>query len=249
MNGILSRQLALDYCCTNSDVTDGCNHFNVFRPLEGRRRFDENECFLKIAAVNNKLLCTGREDIIAELEKRLHSLDGRWFMEAGPMLRLNEIIAGCGWRIRQVHLFYIAEHATVANIPDVETVWYDKDEILQFEDDDRFDEAFAFAADAPDVLGAAALKDGVIVGMAGASADSPFMWQIGINVMPGAEGQGIGAYLVSILKNEVLSRGVLPYYGTALSHTVSARVALRAGFLPAWAELITERIADTEEQS
>ena len=40
--------------------------------------------------------------------------------------------------------------------------------------------------------------------MAGASGDSPTMWQIGINVAPGEEGAGIGTMLVTLLKNEIL---------------------------------------------
>ena len=54
-------------------------------------------------------------------------------------------------------------------------------------------------------------------------------------------GSGVGSMLVTLLKNEVLEQGRLPYYGTALSHVLSQRVALRAGFLPAWAELTTRK--------
>lgn len=42
--------------------------------------------------------------------------------------------------------------------------------------------------------------------MAGATSDSDSMWQIGINVMPEAEGLGIGSMLVAVLKNEILKR-------------------------------------------
>ena len=89
----------------------------------------------------------------------------------------------------------------------------------------------------------AAVCGGEIISMVGASADSPFMWQIGINTMPEAEGMGIGTTLVAMLKNAVLDRGVLPFYGTSVSHIASQRVAVKAGFLPAWAELITEAIS------
>ena len=78
--------------------------------------------------------------------------------------------------------------------------------------------------------------------MAGASCDRPTMWQIGINVEPEARGTGVGTMLVALLKNEILSRGVLPFYGTSASHLASQRVALGAGFVPAWAELITSPI-------
>ena len=81
-----------------------------------------------------------------------------------------------------------------------------------------------------------------ILGMAGASCDSDTMWQIGINVEDIERGNGIGTMLVALLKNEVLKRGKLPYYGTAMSHVASQRVALSAGFVPAWVELCTSKL-------
>jgi hypothetical protein len=69
------------------------------------------------------------------------------------------------------------------------------------------------------------------------------MWQIGININPESRERGIGKMLVTLLKNEVLKRGILPYYGTSLSHIASQKVALGSGFLPAWAELVTCRIS------
>ena len=239
-HNLLVKQLAQDYCCNPDAVADGDNHFTVFHPLAGRRRFDEGDCFLKIVAVNGKLLCTGREDIIIELAGRLKDIDGRWFMESDSLMRLNGIIGSYGWRIGQMHPFYIAVDKTAVYMQAVEIKWYSHDEIRQFQGDARFDEAFAFCDAAPDVLAVAAIRNGEIIGMAGASADSPTMWQIGINVMPEAEGQGVGTGLVTLLKNAVLDKGVLPYYGTALSHIASQRVAIHSGFLPAWAELITK---------
>ena len=76
--------------------------------------------------------------------------------------------------------------------------------------------------------------------------DSPVMWQIGINVDPDAKAKGIGKMLVSLLKNEILEMNRLPYYGTSMSHIASQKVALGAGFTPAWAELVTDRIGYTE---
>ena len=46
--------------------------------------------------------------------------------------------------------------------------------------------------------------------------------------------------LVEIIKNEILNMGKLPFYGTAMSHIASQRVALNAGFYPAWTELYCE---------
>ena len=78
----LSRQLALDYCCSPADVADSKNHFTIYVPQEGRRRFQEQTvCRLKIAVVNGKLLVTGSEEIVAECRKRYADVTGEWFFD------------------------------------------------------------------------------------------------------------------------------------------------------------------------
>ena len=76
-----------------------------------------------------------------------------------------------------------------------------------------------------------------MAGMAGASEDGAYLWQIGINVVPECAGKGLAAELVRSLKNEIIRRGKVPFYGTSESHTISQTVALKAGFVPAWTEI------------
>ena len=240
MNEILCRQLALDYCCTPEEVLDGTHHFTEHRFLDGRRRFQEGKaCFLKIAVVNGKLLVSGACEIMDWCRENYGTACAPWFFEAKNLRGLNDRLRVSGWQIETVHPFFIAERPSETDSSGYELRWFRGEEIECFHGDARFDEAFVFCPDAPDLLGVAALRDGEILGMAGASGDSPTMWQIGINVMPGAEKAGIGTMLVTLLKNEILRGGILPYYGTSMSHLASQRLALAAGFVPAWAELIT----------
>ena len=256
MNPILARQLAADYCCTPEEVQDRENHFTLYRYLEGRRRFQENaECRLKIAVINGKLLFTGAQEMIDWCRNEYAKTGSEWFFEAKNLRRLNDRLHQDGYQIEMVHPFYIAEQKAgksaflgidpvlaSASAKNLEIRWYEKEEIGQFRGDARFDEAYAFDKDAPDVLGVSAIRDGQILGMAGASCDSPDLWQIGINVDPQCREAGIGTLLVTLLKEEVLRRGHLPYYGTSMSHIASQRVALGAGFRPAWAELVTSKL-------
>ena len=243
MNEILCRQLAADYCCAPEEVLSGRNCFARYRPLPGRRRFREREeCFLKIAAVNGKLLFAGREDIVAWCAGRYSDCGSEWFFEAETLYGLDERLRADGRQIDMVHPFFLAEKPTDCAPTNYSLRVYLGDEIELFRGDERYSEAFSFCPESPDMLGVAALKDGEIVGMAGASADSPTMWQIGINVEPAHRGEGVGTLLVTRLKNEILRRGILPFYGTAMSHIASQRVALASGFLPAWAELSTKAV-------
>lgn len=242
MNDILASQLAIDYCCTVPDVTDGENHFSVFVPKDGRRRFDyTDDCPLAVAVVNGKFLVTGQEQLVGCVKPILLGTDAAWGFDGATLSQLDHAIEPFGWRIHRVHPFFLPAKNVPARTDGWEIRRYEAKEIEVFRGDGRFPEAFSFRASAPDVLGFAALRDGQIAGMAGASADSPTMWQIGINVCPGFEGLGVGAMLVTLLKDEILSRGALPFYGTAMSHIASQRVALKAGFLPAWAELVVEK--------
>lgn len=189
---------------------------------------------------------------MAECRKRYADVTGEWFFDIKRLRELEELLAPFGARIAQVHPFFLPESGGISSsgLPssllsaarNFDLIRYDQDAILQFRGDGRFDEAFAFDPDAPDVLGIAAVRDGDLLGMAGASADSPLFWQIGINVAPHAREMHVGSTLVRLLAQDILAQGTIPYYGTSMSHIASQRVAHRAGFAVAWAELITEEV-------
>lgn len=48
--------------------------------------------------------------------------------------------------------------------------------------------------------------------------------------------------VAGIEDNEILNRGILPFYGTGEFHILSQRVAIQSGFIPTWAELYTSKI-------
>ena len=239
MHPLLLRQLAADFCCTQDDVLDDSHHFTVFTPLPDRRQYMEiTPCLLKIAVVGGKLLFTGREDIIARCRELYANANAPWFMEAPNLAALNQELHPFGARIRHARPFFICGEPSPVDTGRFGIRRYTPETIAPFQGDERFGDAYGFCPAAPDMLGVAAVQDGQIIGMAGASADSPCLWQIGVNVLPQARGQGVAAMLVSLLRNDVLSAGRLPYYGTSISHLESQRVALRSGFLPAWFELV-----------
>ena len=86
-----------------------------------------------------------------------------------------------------------------------------------------------------DRLAVAAVDNGTIVALAGASADCDTMWQIGIDVLPAYRRQGIAAALTAKLALEILARNRVPFYCAAWSNIPSVRNAVRSGFRPAWA--------------
>ncbi|SDF17832.1 hypothetical protein SPACI_038720 [Sporomusa acidovorans DSM 3132] len=119
--------------------------------------------------------------------------------------------------------------------------WFEQHEILPLYKAGQFPNALCarFIPERPDVLAVAAYDGSKIIGMAGASADTPIMWQIGIDVEKNYRGRGVGTYLVTLLKNEIINRGKLPFYGTSLSNLHSWNIAINSGFIPAWLEVET----------
>ena len=247
MNDILRKQLSLDYCCTEEDVESSSNVFTLYVPLEGRRRY-RNDLVrpLSICAVNGKLMFTGEEELIEWCREKYADTGSEWFFEFGNLKELETQLNEKGYKIKMAHPFFISDELSFLPDDGMQIMIFHQEEIERFRGDARWDEAYVFAEEAPDVIGAAAVVGGEIVGMAGASADSPTMRQIGINVLPEYRGRGIAERLVTVLKNLVLQDGYLPFYGTSFSHIASQRVALAAGFRCAWVELSSER--HTEEQ-
>ena len=239
MHPLLLRQLAADFCVTEAELLDDKHHFTVFAPHPDRRKYMEiRPCLLKIAVVNSKLLFTGREDIIARCRELYHDANAPWFMEAPNLLALNRELAAFGAQVRHARPFFTVDTPLDADAGPFAIRRYTREDIGQFRGDERFGDAYGFCDDAPDMLGIAALNGEDVIGMAGASADSPYLWQIGINVLPEHRGQGAASTLVRLLANDVLAAGRIPYYGTSISHLASQRVALTAGFRPAWFELV-----------
>lgn len=239
----LYQQLAIDYCCTVSDIKDNKNHFTEYKKWEGRRQFEESdECILKVMVVNGKLVFTGKKQVVDVCSQKFSNRSGSWFMDVSNFRELDEILAGEEYQIKTAHPFFIPKDNHVCEMNGIEVKKYNQEEVLQFQGDDRFDEAFCFDENSPDVLAVAAIIDHEIVGMAGASADSPYFWQIGINVNKEFEGRHIASGLVSILKRDIMEKDIVPYYGTSFSNLASQHVAAKAGFEVAWVELITEKI-------
>lgn len=87
MNDILTKQLAIDFCCSEEEVTSNENIFTEYMPQEGRRIFNEGECYLKVASVQGKILASGRYDIIAWAREHYKDGSGAWFISQRVALK------------------------------------------------------------------------------------------------------------------------------------------------------------------
>lgn len=234
----VKEQLAKDYNCKTEEFNNNKNIITEFKIMKGRRKYSNDKEILKILIINGKAVISADDCIKDWCVENLSKIPGEWMFLYSVLRRIDKKLNEFGYEIENTHHYYLPNNTNDIDVNDFKLKWYEKDDILQFKDDNRFDEAFAFNNNYPDILAVAAIDDnGNILGMAGASKDSDIMWQIGVNVLPEAKGKKIGSIIVRALKNEILRRGKIPFYGTIESHIISQKVALKAGFYPTFAEI------------
>lgn len=238
---IAKKQLALDYSCDVADFGIEKNIVVENKPFEGRRIYDNDGCFLKIISIGGRSIISASQELLPWCEEKLVKRSADWLFQYPNLRAIDNKLQELGHEIADIHHYYLPNGKVEEVQPITAIRWYEREEILQFEDYERFDEALVFDENNPDMLAVAALDGHKIIGMAGSSADSEIMWQIGVNVMSEYRGKGIAKNLIMLLKNEVLKRGKIPFYGTIESHLNSQNVAINSGFFPAWAELYSQK--------
>lgn len=240
---IMLEQLAVDYNTSVSDLTSDKNIFVEKKYDERKRAYMNGDAVLDVLCINNIAVFTSTDlNLLAKLKDVYEDYSAEWLFDIVSIHKLDSILKEFGHSIQDLHQYYIPTTEKCVNHFYDKNKWFDQNSLEQFKDDDRFDEALGFNSKYPDMIAVAAMDGEDIMGMAGASVDSSTMWQIGINVDKKYRGVGLGYKLTGMLKAEILKKGILPFYGTAASHIVSHKIAVKAGFEPAWASIYTSKI-------
>lgn len=242
---LAKKQFCLDSNCLEEKklVQPGKKeiHINRSKKLPGARIY-QNEFFFKAITCFGELFIMADDAIYPWAVDFFKEASPEWFCCYKNLREIDRKLNEYGREILDTHIYFLpdSDAGTVQPICDVK--WYEKDEILQLKENNLFGNALMFSEAQPDMLAVAALNKGKMIGMAGASADGEYMWQIGIDVLPEYRGHGLASNLTTLIKQEIERRGKVPFYGTSESHSVSQSVAIKAGFLPAWAEIYTHKI-------
>lgn len=239
---IAKEQLALDYNCKKEDFDKDENIIVLNDLVEGRRIKASEDSYFRAVCIGGKAIINVGEELLPWFKEKYRDFNCAWFFEYENLKRIESKLKEVGHEIEDIHHYYLP----LVDMDNVEPImkvkWYEKDGIFQFEDDVRFGEALMFDEENPDALAVAAFDGDEIVAMAGASEDCSTMWQIGVNVVPSYRGRGIASNLVTLLKQEVLKRGKIPFTGTVESHFNSQNVSLNSGFRPIWGEIHSNSI-------
>ena len=224
---IVQSQLATDLNCTSSDlnVEKDSVFFTEARDNPGRRPFPRYKQHFEMLSMGKTMVVSASPDILEIVEPLLNGKDRD---EAFSM----PFVYGQS-------LYYLPDLAQIKPLTSPDGFTYEmveQDDIPVLYQNEGFRNAVQYDVNhpRPDILVTLAEKDGIIVGMAGASNDCAMMWQVGMDVLPENRYFGLAAYLVNWLTLEILNRGYVPYYGTSSTNIAFQRVAHRAGYYPAW---------------
>lgn len=245
--GLLKKQLSIDLNCNESDFDKSENVIALSGLNEGRRMYGEEKAFFQMATFGGNAVISADEAIHPFLKEFTADKKGFWLFEHHNLIIIEKELNKHGYTLYHPHHMFL-HHRDVKPERDCAVKWfYGYDEIKGFYGDKRFPNAICerYEPHRPDRIAVCAYDEkGNIMGMAGCSEDAPHWQQIGIDVLEDYRSAGIGTYLVALIKNEILKRGDIPFYGTGLANYHSWNIAVNCGFKPAWVEIEAKKIGE-----
>jgi hypothetical protein len=231
-------QFALDYNVDGGEWITDKIHLSPVNVLEGARLHVKHDTFFKAAIIMGKAYVMADEVMHPWIKEILAKEPPEWWCDFKNLKKLESELNKYGREIFDTHIYFLPSEEPTMERPRFAIKWFEKEELEQFRNDKRFNTySLSFSPTQPDVLAVVAYDGKESMAMAGCSEDGKYLWQIGVDCVAGYEGRGLARNLVTLLKQEIIARGKVPYYGTAESHAISRNVAIGSGFLPAWCEI------------
>lgn len=247
---IALRQSAIDCCCAPEDFLRAENSVHESVPSGRARKYLTLPHICDLVSYGSNIVASGRRELLPELERWINSAQSVTdCFETPKLYELNDILAPFDARVCFMAEYFLPDARLI-----FETELRCPYELRILEQKDfaelyvpQWSNALCKDRAQLDVLGVGAYDGGMLVGLAGCSADSEEMWQIGVDVLPAYRRQGIASALTNRLAREAFKRGMVPFYCAAWSNVKSVKNALRSGFRPAWAELTAKPNAKINE--
>jgi GNAT superfamily N-acetyltransferase len=239
---VIRAALSASCACDEADLAVESVAVVEARELPGRLRFPPQRIPLLVVTMGAGVVVSAHPERLAWLREMLGGLGRDDVFTAATIAELGRRVEREGQRLVGPHLKCACSRRDLRPCRppgDVEIELAEGAGVPRLYRHRGFGEALAYAVgDArPDVIATVATRDGEVMGIAAASADSEELWQIGVEVAAPARGGGVGRALVSRLMEGVLSAGKLPYYPTVVSNLRSRALAAGLGYWPAWTEM------------
>ena len=240
---IIEKQFSLD---CNLEEAEEIGQGKVFlapsKQITGARIVEKTELFFRAIIFMGKAYLMTDESIYEGCREVFKDVEPNWFCKFPNLRLLDRILNEYDHEIADTHIYYLPDKDAAYQEESHPVIWYTEKDIQEMKADNPFHNALCYSKTQPDVVAVAAPEDsGCLKGMAGASRDGKYVHQIGVDVREEYRGQGLATYLTILMKQRLLNNGVLPFYGTSESHSLSRSVAIQAGFLPAWCEIYVKK--------
>lgn len=238
----IKNQIALEFNCSPADFDKTETLITAACLDEKRRKFSDKSFFLQVATFGKSSVISADESIHPWLNEWVKGKQGIWLFEQHNYYELECELRKHGYKMSLTHHMFMPVPELIEIKTDFNIKWLEQKDIAPFYGNENFPNAICdkFKPERPDILCVVAMDGDKIMGMAGCSADTPELWQIGIDVLPEYRGRGVAKTLVTLLRNETFRRGAVPYYGTSLANLASWKTALDCGFRPLWVEAETQ---------
>ncbi len=240
----LYELLALEFNCVSQAFCQKENVLTNSEIREGRRIYSQEKYFFHMVTLGKNAIVTADKCMHPFLNEFIKKTPGHWLFEIPNLKPLEKELNRFGYTLTGTYHMFLPVCNIVLGNCSYSIKWFYEEEIKQFYGDERFPNAICkeYTSTRPDRIVVCAYDGDEMVGMAGCSEDAPDWMQIGIDIMPKYRSQGIGTYLVTILKNKIAEMEKIPFYGTSVSNYHSWNIALNSGFRPAWVEIGAEKI-------
>lgn len=238
----LTATLAATFACDPAAWSDERNTIVAAAALPGRLRFPIPSRPFLLASCGAGVVISCHESLLAWAQAEL-APHGRDALLSLPLLaEIDRHLAPEGQRLHGPLLRFACDEDSFRPAPSpggITLTLHQGEQIRELYVYRGFDNALEYdhASPRPDMLAVAAWRGQSLVGIAGASADSDELWQVGVDVATAARGAGVGRALVGTLTEAILAVGKVPYYGTAVANLRSAAIALGLGYWLAWTEV------------
>lgn len=238
----IRRVLAADCACEEHDLLDEGIVVTEARELPGRRRYPFPSRPLLVVTMGAGVVVSCDRERVEWARANLSHLRRDELFGAITIGRMAAEVERGGQYLVGPVLKYACSQRDLRPAdapPGIEIISVEGDEIVDLYKHKGFEDALSYRTDTPrpDVMATVAMRAGEICGIAGASADSEELWQIGVGVVEAMRGRGVGRALVGRLTAGVLDAGKVPHYSTTVSNLRSRAVAISLGYWPAWTEL------------
>ncbi len=239
-------QLSKDMSCDISDLKKETTTIVNFKELPVRRRFQLPSFPFFIASFGNGVVISTDEKFFSWSKENLSTLSKADLFHAITLNKINEQLYPVNQFLYGPEIKYLYNnHLEKKEIPQttqgVQFELFNESDIKKLYGLKYFKNALLFETEnnrgRKDILAVCAIKNNVVLGVAGASADSDIFYQIGVDVIEEYRNQGVAKNLVSYLTDEIIKMKKIPYYSTMPYNLISQRTAVSCGYYPAWVEM------------